>query len=100
MNRLGEIADELTELIEELDRPELAAVAGALKVALERAFEKACIAERTLRLNQEAEQQQVRQKVRPRRRVAGGAGDGRSGVVIQLPLAWRLGVAASRRLND
>jgi hypothetical protein len=100
MNRFGEIADELTELIEELDRPNLAVEAAALKVALERAFAKACVAERALRLKQEAEPKPVRRAVHSRRRVVAGSDDGRSGVVIELPLAWRLAVAATRRLND
>jgi hypothetical protein len=97
MNRFGEIADELTELIEELDRGELAGKSRALKSALERAFARACEAERVLRAQQEAEPKM------PQRAVSAGARPLRavevSGVVIQLPRAWRVG-ANSRRLSD
>ena len=50
MNRFGEIADELTELIEELEGSDLADRAGPLAAALERAYVQACLAERRLRL--------------------------------------------------
>jgi len=100
MNRFGEIADELTDLIEEMDQPHLAAEAEGLKIALERAFAKACEAERVLRRKQEAGPKPMRRAVNSRRQVAQDAGVARTGVVIELPLAWRLSVAASRRLSD
>lgn len=100
MNRFGEIADELTELIEELDQPHLAAEAAGLKVALERAFARACEAERVLRRKQEAEPKPMRRAVQSRRRIMMGGADARTGVVIELPLAWRLKVAATRRQSD
>jgi len=55
MNRFGEIADELTDLIEELDQADLAQDGGALKLILERAFIKACEAERAMRRKAESE---------------------------------------------
>lgn len=55
MNRFGEIADELTDLLEELDRPELAGEGRRLKGALQKAFARACEAERTMRQRAEAE---------------------------------------------
>jgi hypothetical protein len=54
MNRFGEIADELTDLIEELDHPDLADFAQPLRQALERAFIRACEAERRVRLESPA----------------------------------------------
>jgi hypothetical protein len=48
MNRFGEIADQLTELLEELDRPDLAPDAQALKRALKKAVARACEADRAL----------------------------------------------------
>jgi hypothetical protein len=96
MNRFGEIADELTDLIEEMEGPELAQEGRALKAALERAFVRACEAERALRRRIDAAPTPA--KI-PRRRLA-AAELPRTGVVIELPLAWRLGAAAARRLGD
>ncbi len=89
MNRFGQIADELTDLIEELDHPDLVSGAGPLKAALQRAFAKACEAERVLRLKKQAE---------PRLERAASPGRPGFGVVIELPLAWRPGAARARRL--
>ena len=50
MNRFGEIADEMTELLEELEHPRYAAYATPLRRVLERAFARACEAERVARL--------------------------------------------------
>lgn len=99
MNRFGEIADELTELIEELEHGPLAVQAKGLNAALQRACDKACEAERVLRAVQDAEPKMPKLAVRAR----GGANVAHelavSGVVIQLPRAWR-GAASARRLND
>lgn len=106
MNRFGEIADELTDLIEELDSPELAAEAKRLKVALERAFARACEAERSLRQKTEASPargQPIRRGPVVRRAATGLAmsGPGLSGQVIELPASWRgAALARTRRLND
>jgi hypothetical protein len=54
MNRYGEIADELTDFIEEVASMGRNAQAEALKAALERAFAKACEAERALRVSDAA----------------------------------------------
>jgi hypothetical protein len=97
MNRFGEIADELTDLIEEMERSGLAADGRAVKLALERAFAKACEAERSLRLRQEA----APKAARPRRRAGARAEASPSmGVVIELPSNWRGGAARLRRLMD
>ena len=98
MNRFGEIADELTDLIEELEQSHLAADGKGLKLALERAFAKACQAERLVRERQEAEPETVR----PRRRANGPAEPSRptTGVVITLPTRWRGGAERLRRLID
>jgi hypothetical protein len=99
MNRFGEIADELTELMEELEQGPLSAQAKALKAALQRAVYRACEAERVLRA-EEHPQPEMPQRVR---RVRGGPSAAPaaevSGVVIQLPRAWRI-AASARRLND
>ena len=99
MNRFGEIADELTELMEELEQGALSAPAKALKTALQRAVDRACEAERVLRGEEDA-QPKMPQRAR---RVRGGASTAPavevSGVVIQLPRAWRI-AASARRLND
>jgi hypothetical protein len=95
MNRFGEIADELTDLIEELELHAPLAEVKPLKAALQRAFAKACEAERALRaLEPAVPAQRSRRGRRP-----SPPGDG-SGVVIQLPRAWRLGAAGARRLVD
>jgi len=90
MNRFGEIADELTELMEELEQGALSAQAKALKTALQRAVDRACEAERVLRGEEDA-QPKMPQRAR---RVRGGASTAPavevSGVVIQLPRAWRI----------
>ena len=105
MNRFGEIADELTELIEELDQPGLSADARALKAALQRAFSKACQAERAARLNEQAEPDRT-ETPKPRRRAAAGRGERASehraggGVVIPWPRAWRLTADGTRRFDD
>jgi len=98
MNRFGEIADELTELIEEIERSDMAVEGKALKLALERAFAKACEAERVLRARAETQPKAAR----PRRRAAGGPAPEApgAGVVIQLPANWRGGAARLRRLMD
>ncbi len=49
MNRFGEIADELTDLVIELEEPRYEADAQALLRALQRAFDQACLAERVVR---------------------------------------------------
>ena len=100
MNRFGEIADELTELIEELEQGALSAQAKALKMALQRAVDRACEAERVLRVEEDAQPRAPRRA----RRVQGGGASAVSavdvsGVVIQLPRAWRI-AASARRLND
>jgi hypothetical protein len=95
MNRFGEIADELTDLIEELEAPGLASESKALRAALARAFSKACEAERVLRLKQQAEPIATARPLR--RRAAGGAG---FGVVIELPVDWNRPASPDRRLND
>jgi len=101
MNRFGEIADELNELIEELERGPLAARSKALRSALQRAADRACEAERVLRAEEEA-QPEAPKRVR---RSNGGASAAPtqavdvSGVVIQLPRAWRA-AAGARRLHD
>jgi ATP/maltotriose-dependent transcriptional regulator MalT len=99
MNRFGEIADELTELMEELEQGPLSAQAKALKAALQRAVDRACEAERLLRAEEEA-QPRMPQRARC---VRGGANAAPavevSGVVIQLPRAWRV-AASARRLHD
>jgi hypothetical protein len=99
MNRFGEIADELTELMEELEQGPLSAQAKALKTALRRAVDRACEAERVLRAEEDA-QPEMPQRAR---RVRGGASAAPavevSGVVIQMPRAWRI-AASARRLND
>jgi hypothetical protein len=96
MNRFGEIADELTELMEELDHPDLAPDAKRLLAALERAFARACEAERALRLRHEAQP-----LVRRARAARSAAAPALSAQVIELPRAWRPRPAAqARRLND
>jgi hypothetical protein len=103
MNRFGEIADELTDLIEELDRTEPGAGIKALKAALERAFARACEAERALRLKTEAEARAGGAPARPKRPAAGASAAAkppRSAIVIELPRPWRTAAAAARRLND
>jgi hypothetical protein len=104
MNRFGEIADELTELIEELDQPGLSRDARALKAALQRAFAKACEAERAMRLKEQAEPAEALTP-KPRRRAAVGAAGApqpaaERGVVIPWPRAWRVAGSAARRLDD
>jgi hypothetical protein len=99
MNRFGEIADELTDLIEEMERSDIAADGKALKLVLERAFAKACEAERALRLRQEAEPKAVRLRRRAGARVEVEAPPA-TGVVIELPPNWRGGAARLRRLMD
>lgn len=94
MNRFGEIADELTELIEELDQPELAKEAAALKLALQRAFTKACLAERAYRHKCG---ETPRPALGPQRRRAQVADRPSTGVVIELPRAWRLSRTAARQ---
>jgi hypothetical protein len=93
MNRFGEIADELTDLIEELDQADLAQDGAALKLVLERAFIKACEAERALRRRAEAEPKPAPTAVRARRPAARLAAGGQSGVVIEMPLRWRRAAA-------
>jgi hypothetical protein len=92
MNRFGEIADEITELIEELERADLAAAGRPLKAALERAFARACESERRLRLHTEA-MEGAAPGPRKRRQAAGACLDAaperQSAVIIQLPQAWR-----------
>jgi hypothetical protein len=102
MNRFGEIADELTDLIEELDQPLLAPEGRALKTALMRAFTKACEAERAARLRTESEPLQEKRRVRARRPASAEVAPPSSAVIIKLPLAWRRRAAAAiaRRLND
>ena len=100
MNRFGEIADELTDLIEELDQPHLVKEAAGLKIALERAFAKACEAERVLRRKQEGAPKPMRRAVNSRHQLAPDAAVAKTGVVIEMPLAWRLSVGAARRLSD
>jgi hypothetical protein len=99
MNRFGEIADELTELMEELEQGALSAHSKALRTALQRAADRACEAERVLRAEEDA-RPEIPQRAR---RVRGGASAAPaievSGVVIQLPRAWRV-AANARRLND
>jgi hypothetical protein len=53
MTRFGEIADELTELIEDLGRAPMAQDSEPLRAALQRAFVQACLAERTVRRRSE-----------------------------------------------
>jgi hypothetical protein len=89
MNRFGEIADELTDLIEELDDPRLAEAAGPLQTALERAFARACEAERALRKAAEAERAKEVRAVGARWDRASRAPPKEGGVVIRLPVAWR-----------
>jgi hypothetical protein len=104
MNRFGEIADELTDLIEELDQLGLASEANgqALKAALMRAFAKACEAERATRLKAEREPLAEKRRACARRPVRAEAKPLVSGVVIELPLEWRRKRAAmlARRLDD
>lgn len=102
MNCFGEIADELTDLIEELDQPRLASEGRALKAALMRAFAKACEAERAARLKAESDPLPEKLRVRARRPARPEAEPRVSGVVIKMPLAWRRRRAAAiaRRLND
>lgn len=88
MNRFGEIADDLTDMLEELERAELAPEARLLKTALERAFVRACEAERSLRLKS-AEPVLARAH---RRRVD----TSRSAEVISLPRRWDAEQPASR----
>lgn len=98
MNRFGEIADELTELIEELEHGPLSAQASALKAALQRAVNRACEAERVLRAEEDARPKAPRMPKRVS--WAGGVGAtpavAASGVVIQLPRAWRIAAGACR----
>jgi hypothetical protein len=97
MNRFGEIADELTDLIEELERADLAVDGKGLKLALERAFAKACEAERAQRLRRVAD---------PRAGRPRGRADVRAeaepvmGVVIRLPSIPRSEPPRLRRLVD
>jgi len=98
MNRFGEIADELTDLIEEIEQSDLSIDGEQLKLALQRAFAKACQAERTLRERAEAEPAPA-----PQRRRANARPEPQqpsAGVVIQLPANWRGGAARLRRLMD
>jgi hypothetical protein len=53
MNRFGQIADELSELIEELETPALKPDSTALRRALQRAFVQACLAEQAMRRREE-----------------------------------------------
>ena len=55
MDHFGRLADELTDVIEELDRPEYAADAVALQRALRKAVEEANIACRARRKRREAQ---------------------------------------------
>jgi hypothetical protein len=91
MNRFGEIADELTDLIEELERESLSDESAALKLALERAFDRACEAERGLRLKAVGESCGY---PGPARRAFPAGGWTQSAVVIELPR--RVGRVASR----
>jgi hypothetical protein len=106
MNRFGEIADELTELIEELEQPGLAAEAAALRAALQRAFGRACEADRARRTKEAgAEPATVAAAPRPRRRATAPARRAEAvaeprGVVIQWPRAWRGAAVTARRLDD
>jgi len=97
MNRFGQIADELTDLIEELDHLDLVGESGPLKAALQRAFAKACEAERVLRLKTQAAPRPANRQRLERAESPARAG---FGVVIELPRAWRPGAAGARRLND
>ena len=99
MNRLGEIADELTELIEELEQSNLAGETGALRAALQRAFAKACEAERVQRRKEPAVPRIDKRPASPRARALAPEPVG-SGVVIELRRSWRFGAARARRLND
>lgn len=49
MNLFGEMADTLTELIEEIDDSPFAGEAKALQKTLQRAYENACIIDRIVR---------------------------------------------------
>lgn len=75
------MADELTDMLEELERNDLAPDAKRLKAALERAFVRACEAERSLRQRSAAQA-----PAGPRRRA--GVNLGRSAEVISLPRRW------------
>ncbi|MDR3512558.1 MAG: hypothetical protein P4L73_13065 [Caulobacteraceae bacterium] len=88
MNRFGEIADELTDLIEELERSDLAGESKRLRVALARAFDRACEADRSLRLKTEAMGHAVPPARRARQGHRATGGFGPSANVIELP-AWR-----------
>lgn len=81
MNRFGEIADELTDILEELEQADLAPEAKRLKAALERAFLRACEAERSLRMKSADQPLAL-----PRRRA--GVDTGRSAEVISLARRW------------
>jgi hypothetical protein len=98
MNRFGEIADELIDLIEELDDPALADLGEALRTALERACARACEAERSLRLQAQAAPQSGQRAVgRAHRQSAMVQTETGSAVIIQLR-AWR-GEAGPRARN-
>jgi hypothetical protein len=100
MNRYGEIADELTELVEELDGPDAPREVRLLKAALQRAFARACEAERMLRLQEQAVPVLARPAPRARRRPGRSEHGQKRGVVIHLSSACRAGGAAARRLDE
>ena len=59
MNMFGELADQLTELAEELEGSKHAELAKPLCAALQRAYICACKADRMLRIQTEAEDNQL-----------------------------------------
>jgi hypothetical protein len=63
MNKFGQLADDLTDMIEELEASEHADLATPLCRALQRAFIKACELDRLLRKRHEANGQNLSDSV-------------------------------------
>ncbi|MEW6595951.1 MAG: hypothetical protein AB1429_00460 [Pseudomonadota bacterium] len=53
MNRFGRIADDLTEIVCDLETSAQAAIAAPLVRALQRAFREACLADKVVRDNED-----------------------------------------------